>query len=171
VSGAVSGEVLAEVQRVLRGDSERALVHAVDDDGLEYRIELPERAVREVEDGRGYTLRLSWSLEANTSVAEAEPSSPGELSEISPPTEQATARPERRTPSEVDAAFMALMKGLEGRPAEAPTGSASSSSSSPSIPGASASEPARGIPDSAMQLASRLGLAPPESATTPQTIE
>lgn len=169
----MTGEVLAEVQRVLRGDSERALVHAVDDDGLEYRIELPERAVREVEDGRGYTLRLSWSLEANTSVAETAPSSPGELSEVSPQAEQVAARPERRTPTEVDAAFMALMKGLQGRPAEAPTGPASSTSSSPSIPGASASasEPARGIPDSAMQLASRLGLTPPESATNLQTIE
>ncbi len=169
----MSGEVLAEVQRVLRGNSERALVHAVDDDGLEYRIELPERAVREVEDGRGYTLRLSWSLEANTSVAEAEPSSPGELSEVSPHTEQAAAQPERRTPAEVDAAFMALMRGLQGRQAETPTGSATSSSLSPSSPGASASasEPAGAIPDSAMQLASRLGLTPHESATAPQKIE
>ncbi len=153
----MNGEVVAEVQRVLRGDSERALVHAVDDDGLEYRIEIPDRAVREVDDGRGYRLRLSWSLEASTSVA-------GQLAEPPTATSQASTATQRRTPAEVDAAFMALMKGLEGRAATARTDAAQPSASPPSaVPGA--------IPDSAMQLASRLGLTSPESMTDPQTLE
>jgi len=164
----VNGEILAEVHRVLRGDSERALVHAVDGDGLEYRIELPERAVREVADGRGYTLRLSWSLEANTNLTDAQSPTPGQLSEVGPQAQPTSPAPERRTPAEIDAAFMALMKGIEGRPTAAPTGLAPAPGSTSD---ANTSSPPAGVPDSAMQLASRLGLKQPEPAAAPQPIE
>ena len=169
----MNGEILAEVHRVLRGDSERALVHAVDDDGHEYRIELPERALREVEDGRGYALRLSWSLESGSSVSDdqAATPSPGPHREASPPAQAASSGPERRSPAEVDAAFMALMKGLDARrvaaPADPVTTSAPPSSSTAE---ATASSAPRAAPDSAMQLASRLGLTA-EPATGPQAIE
>lgn len=160
----MKGEVVAEVQRVLRGDSERALVHAVDNDGLEYRVEVPNRAVREVEDGRGYRLRLSWSLEASTVVADAQHPSSGQLAEAPPATSQASTATQLRSPAEVDAAFMALMKGLEGR-----TGTARTDAARPSEALQSAAPVA--IPDSAMQLASRLGLTSPESTTDPQALE
>ena len=40
--------IQARIRRVLRGHSERALVHAVDEASLEYKIEVPLEAVKDV---------------------------------------------------------------------------------------------------------------------------
>ena len=106
----MKGSVVAEVQEFLRGDAERALIHGVDDDGLEYRIEVPATEVAELGDGRGFVLRLSWALEGELPATTEDPATEA-------PRERPEARPDgasRRTPAEVDAAFMALMRRPRG---------------------------------------------------------
>jgi hypothetical protein len=98
----MKGSIRAQVRRILTGPEGRALVHAVDDAGLEYKIEVPSEAVREVSPEQGHILALSWSLEAAPRAAEP-PTTTAE-----PPS---TATTRRSTPSAVDQAFMALMAG------------------------------------------------------------
>lgn len=101
---------IARIQRVLNGHSERALVHAVDDAGLEYKLEVPAAAVRDLASGQGYVLVLSWSIHASpvslptTPVAVA--ATPAPTPTPTPATPAPTTAP---TPSAVDAQFMALM--------------------------------------------------------------
>ena len=145
----MKGSVVAEVQELLRGDAERALIHAVDDDGLEYRIEVPATEVAEFGDGRGFVLRLSWSLEGELPAATENSA-----------TEAPRERPDgasRRTPAEVDAAFMALMRRPRGD-------------------GATAARDDNGARDDSaapqaavQQLASRLGLLPGRTTGEPNT--
>lgn len=59
----MNGTIVARVRRVLMGHSERTLVHAVDDDGLECKIEVPSDVVRDLVPGQEHTLMLSWSLQ------------------------------------------------------------------------------------------------------------
>ncbi|WP_143141475.1 hypothetical protein [Nannocystis exedens] len=85
------------MRRILRGHSGRALVHAVDDAGLEYKIEVPLEAVQGVDLEQDHVLVLTWSLQASPSAA-------------TPPANPAPT-PRRATPSDVDRAFMELMAG------------------------------------------------------------
>ena len=149
----MKGSVVAEVHELLRGDAERALIHAVDDDGLEYRIEVPATEVVELGDGRGFVLRLSWALESELPVATEDPATEA-------PRERQEARHDgasRRTPAEVDAAFMALMRRPRGD-------------------GATAARDDNGARDDSaapqaavQQLASRLGLLPGRTTGEPNT--
>lgn len=96
--------IIARIERVLNGHSERALVHAVDDEGHEYKLEVPTGAVRDLAPGQGYVLVLSWSIHASpVSLPTASPTAPASAPRATPsPTTAAS-------PSAVDAQFMALM--------------------------------------------------------------
>ena len=149
----MKGSVVAEVHEFLRGDAERALVHAVDDDGLEYRIEVPATEVVELGDGRGFVLRLSWALESELPVATEDPATEA-------PRERQEARHDgasRRTPAEVDAAFMALMRRPRGDGATAARDDNGARDDS-------------AVPRAAVQqLATRLGLVPGRLTGEPST--
>jgi hypothetical protein len=93
----VTVSIAARVRRVLHGHSDRALVHAVDDAGLEYKIEVPHEAVRDVSPDRDHVLVLTWSLEAAARAAA--------------PVEPPSASTPSSSPSAVDQAFMELMAG------------------------------------------------------------
>lgn len=93
----MTGPILARVRRVLIGHSERALVHAVDDAGLEYKIEVPTEAVQG--DGRAHVLEITWSLRPA-----AETTTPTESQSI--PVAPASVA---MSPNAVDQEFMALM--------------------------------------------------------------
>ena len=149
----MKGSVVAEVQELLRGDAERALIHAVDDDGREYRLEVPAAEVAEIGDGRDFVLRLSWSLEGELPVATEDPATAA-------PSERQEARPDgasRRTPAEVDAAFMALMRRPRGAEAT-PTRDDTVARDDAVVPRAAV-----------QQLASRLGLVPGRVTGEPST--
>ncbi|MDC0721718.1 hypothetical protein [Nannocystis bainbridge] len=129
----MKGSILAHLRRVSTSPEGRALVHAVDDAGLEYKIEVPVEAVRGVSPDQGLVLALSWSLEAGPRVAE-----PAATPMPAEPSSTATTR--SSTASEVDQAFMELM----GRP----RGSTSAVTSAPaaSTPGSSAADsPSQGL--------------------------
>ena len=135
------GQVLAHVRRVLTGHSDRALVHAVANAGLEIKIEVPAESVREVSPDRGYVLMVSWSLLELPRAAEpvAASSAPAE------PTPAAAASGGPQTPANaVDAEFMALM---------ARTRRSTLASATPSPAASSAAAPEQ-------QIAELLGLAP-----------
>lgn len=134
----MNGTVNARVRRVVIGHSERALIHAVDGDNLEYKIEVSSDAVRDVVPGQELMLTLSWTLQPVASDT----------------TSRATATPTARAPtplsSAVDEEFMAMM--ARGR--RSPTAAAGTPIAGPSSPpqttGAGSTE--------AEQLAERLGL-------------
>lgn len=85
--------ISAPVRRILRGHSGRALVHAVDEAGFEYKIEVPLEAVEGVDHEQDHVLVLSWSLQTRPRAA-------------SPAT-----TPAPRSASDVDRAFTELMAG------------------------------------------------------------
>lgn len=118
------GQVLAHVRRILTGHSDRALVHAVADAGLEIKIEVPAESVRDVNADRGYVLMVSWSLlelprTAEPAAAPAEP-------------KPATAAPggPLTSANAVDAEFMALMARAR-RPAPEPAVTTPTATSGP----------------------------------------
>ncbi|MCA9634901.1 MAG: hypothetical protein KC420_02595 [Myxococcales bacterium] len=159
------GEVVADVRRVLRGDAERALVHAVDDAGLEYKIEVPAGAVLGAEVERGAVLRLVWSIE---------PASTRERGEVAPRDDAATeaaatevaarvARASLGTPAEVDAAFMALMgwgRVEAGPPSSTATPSSPAGARAEADPSSASSTPPNGAASPERELAAMLGITP-----------
>jgi hypothetical protein len=138
----MNGTVNARVRRVVIGHSERALIHAVDGDNLEFKIEVPSEAVRGLVPGQELMLTLSWKLEPLVDT-----------------TSRATAAPLARAPtslpSAVDEEFMALMARRRGAPAAAGT-----PQSGPVTPTTtSTSGPTSGSESTAAeQLAQRLGI-------------
>jgi len=94
----MNGTVVARVRRILAGHSERTLVHAVDQAGLEYKLEVPSDALRDLRPGQEHTLTLSWALQP---VVSSKPAAPP----------AATPTP---LPSAVDEEFMALMSRRRG---------------------------------------------------------
>ncbi len=52
----MNGQTLAHVRRILTGHSDRALSHAVNDPGLEYKLEVPVEAVRGVDSDHVFDL-------------------------------------------------------------------------------------------------------------------
>ena len=91
----MKGIIVAPVKRVLRGHSDRSLVHAIEEAGLESKIEVPSDAVRDLVPGQEYVLVLSWTLQPT--VSSTSPSGP---------TAAPTPTP---LPTAVDEEFMALM--------------------------------------------------------------
>ena len=134
-----SGVVVARVRRVLTGHSERSLIHAVDPDSLEYKIEVPSAVLKNLVPGQEHALKFVWTLQP---VAAPATSSAGT-------SFTATAAPTMPAlPSTVDEEFMALMARPRGsRPGGQPT-AGSSPPLIQSSPVTSATE----------QLAQRLGL-------------
>lgn len=100
----MSGTIVARVRRVLAGHSERTLVHAVDDAGLEYKIEVPSDALGDLRPGQDHVLMLSWTLQPVVSNK--------------PPAPASTPTP---LPSAVDEEFMALMARPRGTSATGQT--------------------------------------------------
>lgn len=134
--------ILARVRKVLRG-SDRALVHAVDEAGREYKIEIPLEAAREVREGADHVLMLAWSLHVLPPAFEP-------TSEIPPPTPSEPpdtgAVTTRLSPSSVDQQFIDLMaRGRATSSTDAPV------SAQPSTASATRLE---------HELAARLGISP-----------
>ncbi len=101
--------IVARIERIRSGHSDRALVHAIDTRGHVYNIEVPLADVSELLAGHGHLLVLSWSIHANpisamTAVGASAPE----------PAPQNTAPPTAAAPSSVDAQFMALMNRRAG---------------------------------------------------------
>lgn len=135
--------ILARVRRVLRGHSDRALVVAVNETGLEQKIEVPLEAVQGVTDSGEHVLMLTWSIHALPPVLAPPPASTSTAAPAEPPVTQA-ADVTPATPRSVDEQFTALMS----RFTPAPPSSASPSSSDPAGP----------VPRPAEQLAALLGI-------------
>lgn len=137
----MNGAVVARVRRVLTGHSDRSLVHAVDDDNLEYKIEVPSDVLRNLVPGQEHMLMLSWTLQPV----------------VTAPVPRDTAAPAARAPtplpSAVDEEFMALMSRRRGQ-----AGSDSTSAGRPNPPPLGSGVPV--VTSAAEQLAQRLGIPP-----------
>lgn len=154
----MKGVIVAPVKRVLRGHSDRSLVHAIEEAGLESKIEVPSDAVRDLVPGQEYVLVLSWALQPAASSK-----SPSGMAVAPAPTPLPTA---------VDEEFMALMarpRGPRRSPSAGPTQAVPPSpttagSTSPTTTGSA--PPTSGAPTMSVaeQLAQRLGIRP-SSAT------
>ncbi len=97
--------IVARIERIRSGHSDRALVHAIDTKGREYRIEVSNDEVSEILPGEGHLLVMTWSiLESPIQPAMAAPMP--QATPSAPPTAQAPP-----APSSVDAQFMALISG------------------------------------------------------------
>ena len=136
----ITTQVVAEVRRVLRGHSDRALVHAVDGEGLEYKIEVPLDQVRALSSEQGQVVTITYALHtlpglapptAETTEAEAEAEAPA-LAPEAPAPAPGAASGTTSDPASVDAAFMALMsrRNIAGSPA-APSSLSGSTAAQP----------------------------------------
>lgn len=143
-AAAAGGVVVARVRRVLTGHSERSLIHAVDPDSLEYKIEVPSVVLRNLVPGQEHALMLSWTLQPVTAPAT---SSAGASIAATAAATPARVPP----PSAVDEEFMALMARPRG---SRPSSQLAASSSPPPL--------SNGAPvtSAAEQLAQRLGIRP-----------
>lgn len=110
----MTGLILARIERIRRGHSDRSLIHAIAGD-LEYKLEVHTDEVAGLGTGEGHMLVLSWSIHPSPAVTvTAEAASPA-------------------TPVSVDAQFMSMMnRGSE----------AASATPAPTAPVATASAPA-----------------------------
>jgi len=105
--------VVARIERIRSGHSDRALIHAIDAEGCEYKLEVPIGEVRELPPG--HLLVISWSIHANPSL----PAMPAMTAPAPPATPSATPAAQAiPTSSSVDAQFMALMSRGNGPRAE-----------------------------------------------------
>ena len=100
----MKGAVLARVESIRLGHSERALVHAVDDDGRELKLEVPQDSVHGLVAGSELVLLIAWSLHTLPRVAEPEAAAPAPLAEPAPAAETTSA-------SATDDEFMVLLSG------------------------------------------------------------
>lgn len=95
--------VVARIERIRSGHSDRALVHAIDKKGREYRLEVSNDEVSELPPGEGHLLVMSWSIHENSMR-------PAMAAPMPQPTPSATPTAQASpAPSSVDAQFMALM--------------------------------------------------------------
>jgi hypothetical protein len=97
--------VVARIERIRSGHSDRALVHAIDKKGREYKLEVSNDEVSELPPGEGHLLVMSWSIHESP----IQPTMGAPMPQATPsatPTAQAPP-----APSSVDAQFMALMSG------------------------------------------------------------
>ena len=97
--------IVARIERIRSGHSDRALVHAIDTKGREYKLEVSNDEVSELPPGEGHLLVMSWAIHENPN----QPAMAVPMPQVTP-----TARPTAQAPpapSSVDAQFMALMSG------------------------------------------------------------
>lgn len=66
--------IAARITRVHTGSSVATLLHAIDDDGLEHRIEVPPALARAVVPGQ--VLVLQWSVHTVPTLSSQEPPAP-----------------------------------------------------------------------------------------------
>ena len=126
----MNGQTLAHVRRVLTGHFDRALIHAVDDAGHEYKLEVPVEAVRGIDADRGLVLMVSWSLLALPRAAP--PAAAPTASAVDPPSASATSTSTPKPANAVDAEFMALMaRARRSTPVSAAPSPTASSGTSP----------------------------------------
>jgi hypothetical protein len=124
----VKGLILARIERIRRGHSDRSLVHAVAE-GLDYKIEVPTDEVANLGTGEGHMLVLSWSIHPSPAVTVTAEGSPS-----------AEAPSSAATPVRVDAQFMSMMnRGTDGASATPAPVAAASSTPAPAAPVAAAS--------------------------------
>ncbi|MEZ4454325.1 MAG: hypothetical protein R3B09_33035 [Nannocystaceae bacterium] len=142
----ITTQIVAHVRRVLRGHSDRALVHAVDGAGIEYKIEVPLDQVRALDEAQGYALALTYAIH---SVPGLPPLSAGAGNGASPAPSSTQATTPAPTTSgtiagtttasddaaSVDAQFMALMNRRSSPVGAALTPSSSSTAAEPSAAG------------------------------------
>lgn len=64
--------IRAKIRSLRDGHSERSLIHAVDGDGLEYKLEVPTEALASVSRARDLTLIMSWVVEETPAAGAAE---------------------------------------------------------------------------------------------------
>ncbi|MEZ4454855.1 MAG: hypothetical protein R3B09_35725 [Nannocystaceae bacterium] len=151
----ITSQVVAEVRRVLRGHSDRALVHAVDGEGLEYKIEVPLDQVRALSDQQGHVLTITYAIHTLPGLAppaadleEAASSAGAPTPAGAPvPASGATSAGEAMgtpDPAAVDAEFMALMNRRSG--SSTSSTSSNSTTSSTSTPPSSSSTSSTGAP-------------------------
>jgi hypothetical protein len=95
--------VVARIERIRSGHSDRALVHAIDKKGREYKLEVSNDEVSELPPGEGHLLVMCWSIHEN-------PTQPAMAAPMPQATPSATLPAQAPSaPSSVDAQFMALM--------------------------------------------------------------
>ena len=68
--------IIADIKRVMRGHSDRALIHAVGPSGLEYKLEIPLEEAAALPTGGNLQLVLSWSVHAIAAAPTHQASSP-----------------------------------------------------------------------------------------------
>ena len=101
--------IIARIERIREGHSERALIHAVGAEGHEYKIEVPPADVRMLSPDQPYMLVLSWSIHVSPiAVTAAVSASPSDMSSPAA-SSPAPASSIAASPRSVDAQFMALM--------------------------------------------------------------
>ena len=123
--------IIADIKRVMRGHSDRALIHAVDHSGLEYKLEIPLAEAAALPTGGNLQLVLSWSVHAIAAAPTPQASSPQAPSPASATPNAAASAPiaaPSTTPpvstgasQSADERFMALMRGRSQRPPAAET--------------------------------------------------
>ena len=115
--------ILADIKRVMRGHSDRALIHAVDQSGLEYKLEIPLAEAAALPAGTNLQLVLSWSVHAIAAPAASTSSpQPSPATPIAATPAPSTAAPAPPPASQsADERFMALMRGRSQRPSAAET--------------------------------------------------
>lgn len=136
----MKGTILARVRRVLTGHSDRSLIHAVDDDSLETKMEVQSEVLRDLVPGQQYMLILSWTLQPVVTAPASREAAP-------------SARAPTPLPSAVDEEFMALMSRRRGS-----TGADPTSAGRPNSPPLGSGAPV--VASAAEQLAQRLGIPP-----------
>ena len=109
--------IVADIKRVLRGHSDRALIHAVDPRGLEYKLEIPLEEAAALPSGANLQLVLSWSVHAIAAAPTASPT-PAAPSGAAPQSTPMAATPSAAvsSASSADERFMALMRSRSQRP-------------------------------------------------------
>jgi len=121
--------IIADIKRVMRGHSDRALIHAVGQNGLEYKLEIPLEEAVALPAGGNLQLVLSWSVHAIAAAPTSQATSP-QVPSPAPATPNAaapassTATPATAPTSSgasADERFMALMRGRSQRPPAAET--------------------------------------------------
>ena len=151
----MKGLILARIERIRRGHSDRSLVHAVAE-GLDYKIEVPSDEVAGLGTGEGHMLVLSWSIHASPAA-----------------TVTAEAPVSAATPVRVDAQFMSMMnRGTDGASSTpvpaAPVADASSTSVATAGSTASATSSPASVDEQFMTLMNRgkSGAPAPDPATS-----
>ena len=120
---------VARIHQVLSGHSERALVHAVDADGLEYKLEVPADAARGL--SSGHVLWIAWTAHAMPPALEPAlpaptPADAAQADAARAEAEQTASSSGTQTPDEQ---FITLMGARSARPSSETSAKAPSTES------------------------------------------